>query len=94
MTLGWLALGTLFAGVFAVGGHTGMWMALASAPFVGLAVWKGGRGGDGNDPPADPDEPPPPSPDAVIPTRVRVPAPARKRPTGHPAPSRPRIPAR
>ena len=94
MTLGWLALGTLFAGVFAVGGHTGMWMALASAPFVGLAVWKGGRGDDGNGPPADPDEPPPPSPDAVIPKRVRVPAPARKRPTGHPAPSRPRVPTR
>jgi hypothetical protein len=93
MTFGWLALGTLFAGVFAVGGVTGMWMALASAPFVGLAVWTGGRGNDGDDPPAEPDEPPP-APDAVIRTRTRLPAPARKRPTGHPAPHRPRVPAR
>jgi hypothetical protein len=81
--LGWSALGTLFAGVFAVGGKTGMVMALASAPFAGLAMWKAGPSrGDGSDPPAEPDDKPP-APDAVGHPGRRLPSPPRKRPTGH-----------
>src|SRR4051794_26857082 len=95
MTVGWAALATLFAGVFAVGGKTGMQMALASAPFIGLAVWKAGHGGsDGDEPPVAPDDDPP-SPDAVARTRARLPAPPRRRPTGHRGvPRRPRVPVR
>jgi hypothetical protein len=87
--LGWGALATLFAGVFAVGGHDGMLMAIASAPFVGLAVWQI-RPGEGDDPTPEPEDAPP-APDAVTRRGVRLPAPARKRPTGHRgAPRRPR----
>src|SRR4051812_4132259 len=39
---GWTAVAVLLFGVFAVGGHEGMLMALASAPLVGLSVWKPG----------------------------------------------------
>jgi hypothetical protein len=93
--LGWSAIGMLFAGVFAVGGHTGMRMALASAPFAGLAMWKSGPGGGDDDgSPPEPDKEPP-APDAVSRRGVRLPAPPRRRPTGHrPAPRRPRVPAR
>jgi hypothetical protein len=63
-TLGWAGLGTLFAGVFAVGGHTGMTMAVAGAPFAGLAVWKLRPSGDDDGPePPEPDDPPPPHED-------------------------------
>jgi hypothetical protein len=93
--IGWSALGALFTGVFAVGGHTGMLMALASAPFAGLAVWKAGpsRGG-GDEPPSTPDDEPP-APDAVVGGR-RLPTPTRKRPTGHRQPRRTprRVPTR
>jgi hypothetical protein len=94
--LGWSALGTLFAGVFAVGGTTGMVMALASAPFAGLAMWKAGPSrGDGDQPPAEPDDKPP-APDAVGRPGRRLPSPARKRPTGHRQPRRTprRVPSR
>jgi hypothetical protein len=93
--VGWSALGALFVGVFAVGGHTGMLMALASAPFAGLAIWKAGPNrDDGDDPPPEPDDTPP-APDSVRPGR-RLPAPPRKRPTGHRMPRRTprRIPSR
>jgi hypothetical protein len=96
IVVGWTALGTLFAGVFAVGGRTGMLMALSSAPFVGLAVWKAGphRGDGGGSPPAPDDKPP--APDAVGHKGRRLPSPARKRPTGHREPRRAprRIPSR
>jgi hypothetical protein len=92
--IGWAALATLFVGVFAVGDHTGMAMAMASAPFAGLAVWTPGPGRDDGDPPAPDPEDVPPTPDAVKEPGRRLPAPARRRPTGHPAPSRPRVPAR
>jgi hypothetical protein len=93
--LGWSALATLFVGVFAIGGHTGMRMALASAPLAGLAVWKPGPGGDHDDDPAPEPDDAPPAPDAVSRRGVRLPAPPRRRPTGHPsAPRRPRAPAR
>jgi hypothetical protein len=91
--LGWCAMGTLFAGVFAVGGQTGTLMALVSAPFAGLAMWKAGpRRDDGDEPPADPDDKPP-APDAI---GRRLPSPPRKRPTGHREPRRAprRIPSR
>lgn len=90
--VGWGALGTLFAGVFAVGGHTGMVMALASAPLAGLAVWKAGPyrdDGDGDVP--EPDDAPP-APDSVGQRGRRLPSPPRKRPSGHP--DRPRAPRR
>jgi hypothetical protein len=92
--LGWGALATLFAGVFAVGGHTGMLMALASAPFAGFAVWKVKPGRDDDDPDPDPEpDDEPPTPDAIARRGVRLPAPVRKRPTGHPSvPQRPRTP--
>lgn len=93
MTLGWAALATLFAGVFAIGGHTGARMALASAPFIGLAIWKTGPNGD-DGPDADPDDREPPSPDAVARNGRRLPAPPRRRPTAHPARRRPRVPTR
>lgn len=94
--VGWTALGTLFAGVFAVGGRTGVVMALASAPFAGLAVWKAGPhrdDGDGSAPEPD-DEPP--APDSVGQRGRRIPSPPRKRPTGHRTPRRSprRIPSR
>jgi hypothetical protein len=93
ITLGWGALATMFAGVFAIGGQTGMRMALAAAPFVGLAVWQTGPGrGDGGSRAPEPDDDPP-APDALRQGR-RLPAPARKRPTGHRAPRRPRVPLR
>jgi hypothetical protein len=101
MTVGWAAVATLLAGVFAVGGRSGMTMALASAPFVGLAIWKTGHNGD-DDPPPEPDDEPPP-PDAAArrgvrlpaPPHRRLPAPPRRRPTGHPTVKpRPRVPAR
>ena len=91
--IGWSALVTLFAGVFVVGGHTGMTMALASAPLAGLAVWKPGPRRDDDDPEPEPEDVPP-TPDAVAKPGRRLPAPPRKRPTGHPAPQRPRVPAR
>jgi hypothetical protein len=94
--VGWAALGTLFTGVFAVGGRTGMLMALASAPFAGLAVWKAGpHRDDGEEPPSAPDDKPP-APDAVGRPGRRIPSPARKRPTGHREPRRAprRIPSR
>jgi hypothetical protein len=96
IALGWCALGTLFAGVFAVGGHTGLVMALASAPFAGLAVWKTGPSrGDGGDPPPAPDDEPP-APDAVGRKGMRLPTPRRTRPTGHREPRRAprRVPSR
>ncbi|HET9023649.1 MAG TPA: hypothetical protein VFN64_03695 [Burkholderiaceae bacterium] len=84
ITVGWVAIGALFAGVFFVGGHTGMVMALASAPFAGLAIWRAGPGpGGGDDPPPEPDDEPP-APDAVGRSGRRIPAPPRRRPTGHP----------
>jgi hypothetical protein len=66
--LGWTALAALFAGVFAVGGHTGMVMALASAPFAGLAVWKPGASGDDDCGPPEPDDDPPPPHEDVRPS--------------------------
>ena len=92
VALGWSAIGVLFAGVFAVGGRSGVVMALASAPFIGLAFWKAGPGRDDDDSQPDP-EPDPPTGR----TGLRLPAPARRRPTPHPGaprPSRPRTPAR
>jgi hypothetical protein len=63
--IGWGALAALFAGVFAIGEHSGMMIALASAPFAGLAVWKPGPSGDdGRESPDPPDAPPPPGEDA------------------------------
>jgi hypothetical protein len=82
--LGWTALTAMFAGVFAIGGHEGLRIALASAPFIGLAVWTGGPGRDGDDPEPDPDDTPP-APDEIARPGMRVPAPPRRRPTGHPA---------
>jgi hypothetical protein len=93
--IGWSALGALCTGVFALGGHTGMLMALASAPFAGLAIWKAGPSrGNGDDPLPTPDDEPP-APDAID-TGRRLPAPARKRPTGHSQPRRTprRVPSR
>jgi hypothetical protein len=88
IVVGWAALGTLFTGVFAVGGRTGLLMALASAPFAGLAVWKAGpRRDDGDEPPPTPDDKPP-APDAVGRRGRRLPSPPRKRPTGHRTPRR------
>ena len=88
IVVGWAALATVFAGVFAVGGRTGMLMALASAPLVGLAVWKSGpQRGDGGGSPPTPDEKPP-APDAVGHRGRRLPSPPRKRPTGHREPRR------
>jgi hypothetical protein len=89
--LGWLGLATLFAGVFAVGGHPGMVIAVLSAPFAGLAFWRTSpRRDDDDGPPAEPDDEPP-RPDAIRRTRRQLPAPRRTRPTGHrPAPSRTR----
>jgi hypothetical protein len=86
--VGWGALGTLFAGVFAIGGRTGMLMALASAPLTGLAMWKAGpnRGNGGGNPP-EPDENPP-APDEIGNQGRRIPSPPRKRPTGHRTPRR------
>lgn len=91
--LGWSALVTLFVGVFAVGDGTGMQMAMASAPFAGLAVWKPGpgRGGDGRSPVPDGV---PPAPDAIATRGRRLPAPARRRPTGHQAGQGSRVPLR
>jgi hypothetical protein len=87
--LGWGGLAALFTGVFAIGGHDGMLIAVLSAPLTGLAFWKtqpGDDGGDGRAP--DPDAGPP-APDRVRRTRRRLPAPPRTRPTGHgPAPRR------
>jgi hypothetical protein len=91
--LGWSALAALVGGVFLVGGHTGMAMAVMSAPFAGLAIWTSGPGRDDDDPEPKPDDPPP-APDAVPRRGIRLPAPPRKRPTGHPALRRPRLPAR
>ena len=94
--VGWAALGTLFAGVFAVGGRTGVVMALASAPFAGLAVWKAGphRDDGGGSAPEPDDEPP--APDSVGQRGRRIPAPPRKHPTGHRTPRRSprRLPSR
>jgi hypothetical protein len=50
--VGWAGLATLFAGVFAVGGHEGMLAAVVSAPLAGLAFWKTAPGGDDDDGPA------------------------------------------
>jgi len=86
--VGWAALGTLFAGVFAVGGRPGVAMAMLSAPLAGLAIWKAGpHRDDGDEPPATPDDEPP-APDAVGRRGRRLPAPPRKRPTGHRTPRR------
>ena len=92
--IGWSALAALFVGVFAVGDHAGMTMAMASAPWIGLAVWRPGRRGDDDGPAPQPDDVPPPTPDAIAKPGRRLPAPARKQPTVHPAPQRPRLPAR
>lgn len=81
--IGWAALATLFAGVFAIGDHAGMTVAMASAPWVGLAVWRPGRRGDDDGPAPEPDDVPPPTPDAIANPGRRLPAPARKRPSGH-----------
>lgn len=96
IVVGWTALGTLFTGVFAIGGRAGMLMALASAPFVGLAVWKAGpRRDDGGGRAPEPDDKPP-APDAIGRTGRRLPSPPRKRPAGHRTPHRAprRIPSR
>jgi hypothetical protein len=62
--VGWGALAALFAGVFVIGDHNGMMLALASAPFAGLAVWRVGPSDDhGPEPPDPPDAPPPPDED-------------------------------
>jgi hypothetical protein len=94
--LGWSAIGALVTGVFAVRGHEGMAMALASAPFAGLAIWKAGPSrGDGGGQPPEPDEEPP-APDAIDRKGRRLPSPPRKRPTGHRQPRRVprRVPSR
>jgi hypothetical protein len=61
--IGWIALAALFAAVFAIGGQSGMYIALASAPFAGLAVWRPGPGGDDGPEPPAPDPPAPPGED-------------------------------
>ena len=91
--IGWSALAALFVGVFAVGDHAGMTMAMASAPWVGLAVWKPGPRRDDDRPEPAPEDVPP-TPDAIRRPGRRLPAPARRRPTGHPAARRPRVPLR
>jgi hypothetical protein len=85
--LGWSGLAALFAGVFAIGGHAGMMIALASAPFAGLAVWKIRPGNDvERHPPDPPDAPPPPHED------IRPPAERshHRRRHAHPRPLRQR----
>jgi hypothetical protein len=72
-TVGWTAVAILLGGVFAVGGHRGMLMALASAPLVGLSVWKPGPSDDDDfDPPAPSDDPPPPREDVRPPSDERA----------------------
>jgi hypothetical protein len=93
-TIGWLAVATLLTGVFAVGGSPGMTIAIASAPFVGLAFWTTRSGPDDGDPPATPPDDDPPAPDGIYPTRLRLDSPRRTRPTGHRSPMRPRVPTR
>ena len=61
-SLGWAALATLFAAVFAVGDRPGALVAMAVAPLVGLAFWAPGRRDDGGEKPPDaPDDRPSPS---------------------------------
>jgi hypothetical protein len=93
--IGWLGLATLFAAVFVVGGPTGLIVAAASAPFVGLAFWTTASGsGDDNPPPGPPDDEPPE--DTIEAEGVRLKGPRRARPTGHREPrrTRPRAPTR
>jgi hypothetical protein len=93
-TIGWLALATLLTGVFAIGGHPGMAIAIATAPLVGLAFWttRSDPGDDDDDPPPRDDNPP--EPDAVKKPGVRLSSPRRTRPAGHRPAPRTRIPAR
>ena len=92
-TIGWLALATLLAGVFAIGGHPGLAIAIATAPLVGLAFWttRSDPGDDDDDPPPPDDRPPDPA--AMKRPGVRLSGPRRTRPTGHRPTPRPRTPA-
>jgi hypothetical protein len=93
-TIGWLAVAALLSGVFAIGGTPGMAIAIAAAPFVGLAFWTSrsdpGRDDDGGPPPDDH----PPEPDAIRKAGVRLSSPRRTRPAGHRPAPRTRMPAR
>jgi hypothetical protein len=95
-SIGWLALATIFAGVFAVGGQTGLVVAATCAPFVGLAFWTTASGPDDGARPAPPGDHAPPAPDASEAKGVRLKGPRRTRPTGHGEPrrTRPRTPSR
>jgi hypothetical protein len=80
---GWLALATVFAGVFAVGGQTGLAIAAACAPVVGLAFWTAATGPDDGERPAPPRNDEPRAPGAIKAKGVRLKGPHRARPTGH-----------
>jgi hypothetical protein len=93
-SIGWLAVATLLAGVFAVRGSAGLEIAALSAPLVGLAFWTTRSGpGDGGSPAPTPDDDPP-APHAIGRKRMRLPGPRRTRPTGHRERPRSRTPTR
>ena len=64
-SLGWLALASVLAGAFLVGGHAGALLMVAAAPLVGLAFWSSSPGGGDDGPPAPAPDDPLPSGDTI-----------------------------